>query len=383
MCGITILPNDNSHNGSADSRVIARDKAGERILYDKFTEDLESAWDRAEENVDLEMHRQGATSKDLAGLNAILPLSLTGNFGGLSRRDIPDIQHVVFAGPGTTSAPNGGNIGATGAVTGSTLLSRLNQFLRKLKMNAATSGLPGGRFRMFGGSRALDNLAAAYRAAGLQWQAAAASQRRINLLITDEKLAIGDMDITLDPTLDIMDTVAASEQGVGVSQLTVTFSGGGATRQASGVAMVSAAGAVTNIVITDFGEGYTSAPSVAIGNVGGGTGATFQANVYSASSGTGLTQVASDDVRIGRLASVTVTAAGSGYPTTGLAIDFSSRIYALYEPSWDYLVQSGLDMLASIPADNARQRILEQQIDHTHCLVCKAPATNGIFATAS
>lgn len=50
-----------------------------------------------------------------------------------------------------------------------------------------------------------------------------------------------------------------------------TFSGGGATRQAQGYANVTA-GAITGIVITDPGAGYTSAPTVTVAT---GTGASL------------------------------------------------------------------------------------------------------------
>lgn len=51
----------------------------------------------------------------------------------------------------------------------------------------------------------------------------------------------------------------------------VTFSGGGATRQAQGVIKVTA-GAITAVTITDPGAGYTSAPTC---TASGGTGATL------------------------------------------------------------------------------------------------------------
>lgn len=49
-----------------------------------------------------------------------------------------------------------------------------------------------------------------------------------------------------------------------------TFSGGGATRQAQGFANVTA-GAITGIVITDPGAGYTSAPTVTVATGSGAT----------------------------------------------------------------------------------------------------------------
>ena len=60
---------------------------------------------------------------------------------------------------------------------------------------------------------------------------------------------------------------------------TVVFSGGGATTQATGIAIV-VGGVVTGVEITSSGGGYTSAPSVAF-NGGGGTGAAATATLQS------------------------------------------------------------------------------------------------------
>jgi len=72
----------------------------------------------------------------------------------------------------------------------------------------------------------------------------------------------------------------------------VTFSGGGATAQATGYATVSA-GALTGVVITYGGRGYTSAPSVAFSGGTGGSGTATVANgrvvSCTASGGTGHT----------------------------------------------------------------------------------------------
>lgn len=74
----------------------------------------------------------------------------------------------------------------------------------------------------------------------------------------------------------------------------VTFSGGGATRQASGYVILTA-GVVTAVVVTDPGSGYTSTPTVTI------TG----------SSGSGATATAT--VTSGEVTSVSVTGGGSNY----------------------------------------------------------------------
>lgn len=82
---------------------------------------------------------------------------------------------------------------------------------------------------------------------------------------------------------------------VGTDYAAVTFSGGGALKQASGYVIVSG-GAVTAVVVTDRGSGYTSAPTVTITGSPTGSGATATATVAN-----------------GEVDSVTVTAGGSLY----------------------------------------------------------------------
>ena len=73
-----------------------------------------------------------------------------------------------------------------------------------------------------------------------------------------------------------VNAVTMTEQGQGYTTATVTFSGGGATVQATGTATI-VGGAVTGIQIGLTGIGYTSAPTVTI--TGDGQGATATAVV--------------------------------------------------------------------------------------------------------
>lgn len=75
----------------------------------------------------------------------------------------------------------------------------------------------------------------------------------------------------------------------------ITFSGGGATAQATAIAVVSSGG-ISAIKITYGGRGYTSAPTVGIVSDTGGTGATATATVAG-----------------GRVTAVTIGTSGSGY----------------------------------------------------------------------
>ena len=58
---------------------------------------------------------------------------------------------------------------------------------------------------------------------------------------------------------------------------TVTFSGGGATTQATGTAVINAAGQCVGIILTSYGAGYTSVPTVTLTGGGASSQATFTA----------------------------------------------------------------------------------------------------------
>ena len=92
----------------------------------------------------------------------------------------------------------------------------------------------------------------------------------------------------------------------------VSFSGGGGNG-ASGYAVASG-GAVTAVVVTNRGRGYTSAPTVSFSSDTGGSGATATAVLGSAAAGTGQ-----------QVVSVTVGAGGTGYKSGVLPILDSNK----------------------------------------------------------
>lgn len=88
------------------------------------------------------------------------------------------------------------------------------------------------------------------------------------------------------------------------NEIDVTFSGGSPLKAAAGYALVNSSGAVSAIVVTDGGSGYTSAPTVTI-NASVGSGATATATVVS-----------------GQVTAVSVGAGGSNYrPRKARAVD--------------------------------------------------------------
>jgi hypothetical protein len=192
--GVTIQPNQNG-SSSADARQYARDASSERVLYNRITEDMESFSDRTEQLRDLEAHRPGATADDLVGLMGIMPMSMTGQFGGIDRASNPAVQHVLFAGAVTeqSGVPWIGARGTTGS--SGTLLSQLEKFIRALRTAAFACGLPKGRWKLLGGSGFFDKLKAQLRLEKVAFNIDASSgESKLNLLITDERLGLSSPD---------------------------------------------------------------------------------------------------------------------------------------------------------------------------------------------
>jgi hypothetical protein len=94
---------------------------------------------------------------------------------------------------------------------------------------------------------------------------------------------------------------------------TVTFAGGGATTQATGVAVINAAGQCVGINITSFGAGYTSVPTCTLTGGGASSQATFIALIVNSAVGTS-TFLNSFDVK------TAATGTGQQYPTAAKGI---------------------------------------------------------------
>ena len=380
--GITILPNQNDSK-TVEQRYEQRTQQDDKILYNVLTESHEAFLDRIDENWDSLLHVQGATSTDVVGLNGFLPIALTGNCCGIDRAINPAVQHVVFAGDATYADANS-NLGSRGTTgSGGTLLTQLTKFIRRLRQNAATCGLPRGRWKCFAGSGWFDKyIYQANNYAGMSFNRDATGGGNVNLVLSDDDMKIAkDFDIMWDPTLDLLDTTASAEVGLAMSQMSCSFSGGGGSG-ATAVAYVTAAGVVSAIVLTNPGSGYTSSPTLTLGNAGSGASFASTVTYYKGSAGTNAVVVDADDARIGRLAGVTITNGGTGYPTTATAAAFTNRLYAMYDPAWEMPIQSGLDMFMSMPPDPANARYSEPQCDHMACLLPKAITPNGVFVAA-
>jgi hypothetical protein len=398
VSGVTILPNQNGAQ-TGDARAYARDPSSERVLYDRLTADMESFEDRVSQLRDLAVHRPGTSSADaLAGMLALLPINNTGNFGGLSREAVQAVQHVVFAGDLTPQAgvPWIDKAGTTGG--SGTLLTQLEKFIRVLRNAAFTCGLPKGRWKLFAGSGFYDKLKAQCRLEKVAFNIDAGSATsKLNLLLPDERLGLSadDMDMVLDYTFDQIDVEFASEIGLAPSTVVATFAGattGHADfRLPKGYVVLTAAGALSKLVITDPGNKLagsagtgTTALTVSFTAPSSGSGHSMALKYWSATANANTSTADADDVRIGQIdgTATAVTVGTSLWAVTGMAASMTNRLYALYEPAWEYLVQEGLDNFMSIPADNPRARQLEQQWDHTHALVNCAPRCSGVFVAA-
>jgi hypothetical protein len=310
----------------------------------RFSELLEQAY-----------FKQGASYKEPIGVNGQFPIVPIGSLYGHSRNTTPVMRHLTV----------GGTIGASG-----TLVPNHRTMFRQLNENTVNSGISGEWVCLAGGGF-MDGYASEVERLGLSRNADVSGIKKADVVLLDEALRIGNIKPTWWPLLDRADTLFASEKGLTAATNLVTFSGGGATRQATGFAMATAGGAISSIVITDPGAGYTSAPTIAIASVTGLTsGTNIVPKVYSASSGAGLVQVAADDYRIGQLARVTDASdnvifgsAVGAAATAGAAINFTNRAYWFFKPAMKYLIGNGVDRRIVVPADPARTRSSELQME--------------------
>ncbi len=346
--------------GSLESRMRLIGPANLQKLRDQLMTEMDGVTKALEMQLDIDLHRQGNNAKEFGGLNIHLPIAPAGTWLGLNRASMPEIRHEVVA--STTGAS-------------STAYQDFQGMFRRLMEKQANSGVAG-KWAILAGGEWLDIWGNQQRLhPGFQINAQMSGNNTYDSLILDDALRVGGIKPTFDPSLAKLDALYSGETGLAISANAVTFSGGGSpTRQAKGLALVSAAGAVTQIIITDPGAGYTSAPTVAVAV---GAGATFQAKIFSTSSGASFTTVAADDNRLGRLDQVSVTAGGTGF-TPGSAPKFDRRAYIIFTPVLRYLPIQGMNHEMAIPADPVRSRSTEIQIDHGAYFYLRSPGLCGV-----
>ena len=292
---------------------------------------------------DLAFHRQGATTKDPIGLNAMLPLATTGNIYGLDRQNTIPMQHLVRR----------STIGVSG-----TMVADIETDLRELGLRNGSSGL-NSEFVWLAGGQWIDALKSENKKVG-KWDLNPDGQLKLDTFVLDKAMKIGGEDVIYDPTLTEMDSNSSAERGLSISTAVVTFSGGGSpTRLPTGYAVVSAGGVILQIIVTDRGAGLTAAPSVAVSV---GSGATFQARIYSTSSGAAFNTVESDDARIGKLSDVAVTAGGTGFPVGDSPL-FDKRAFRIPRKALTYKVVPGLERDITVPAESRSGRNTEFQME--------------------
>lgn len=339
--GIKIIPHT---GGDVQGKIKKMGKGNcDRIadmLWDYTLKGVHKAFD---DNQDRLLHSQGTTAKDPLGLNGMLPIAITGSVYGHNRAFTSQVQHLVR---GSSTGTNG------------TILSDIESDRRELDIRNANSNI-GSEFIWIAGGEWIQGYKDQHRTLG-KFDLNPAGQVKLDGVILDSAVRIGTEDVIYDPTLDEMDILYSSEKGIAISPSAVTFSGGGSpTRQATGYAVVSSGGAITAIIVTDPGAGYTSAPTVSVAT---GSSATFTPRIYSTSSGASFVTVAADDVRIGRLADVTVTAGGTGYGV-GDAPKFARRAYRIPRKAFTYKIGSGTEREVTHPADARAVRSSELQIE--------------------
>jgi hypothetical protein len=362
--GFTIIPNG---QGTPQSRLSEMTRGDAKRLIHKVREDLDDAQWAWRDDHDALLHRQGSNDNEPVGLNAILPINpFAGNYAGHDRSSQVILQSPVAV--GLTSGAGG------------TLRQGMQRVMKDTALYTGKTGIKGKTSIGLCGWYFIERYEAWLVNNGLSFNTEAAKAGKIDVGFTGHSYK--GVKLIHDPTLDQMDDRFSAEQGLpGQTVVTATFSGGSATRQAKGVVYIASDGTVAGIAITDRGEGYTSAPTITFATSGGGSGAVASATVYSASSGGGLSQVEGDDVRIGQLAEITVSNAGSGYPVPDL-VPFTNRCYLLNEQTWHFECQPGLDEITTMPADPSNQRISQFHIDGTYRIYNDGLRANGIVAAA-
>jgi hypothetical protein len=249
---------------------------------------------------------------------------------------------------------------------------------RQLQENTVNSG-ESGEWICLAGSGFMDGYHAEIERLGLSRNADISGIKKADVVVLDEALRIGNLKPIWWPLLDKADTLFSSERGITAATNAVTFSGGGATRQATGFAIATAGGALSAIVITDPGAGYTSAPTVTVTGITLGT-LTLTPRVYlAATASSTVVNVAADDSRIGTLVDVVFggTNNSSGL-TAGSVINFTNRAFFLWKPSLRYKIGNGVDRRIVVPADPARSRSTELQMETLSYFYNRLPSANAV-----
>ncbi len=326
---------------------------------------LETVNESHEVSLDLAYHKQGASVKEPLGLNGQLPISTSGSWLGLSRDADINLRHYI--GTGTTG-------------TSGTFIDSLAVLLREMKMRVALSGLSG-EWLLLAGSTWIDTYRQECVRLGITRNSEASGSKKIDFVITDDALMVAGLKPIWDPTLDNMDVVASSEQGRGISTTNlVSFSGGSPTTAATADAVVDATGKLTNILLKNRGAGYgATAPTVSVSGITMGT-LTLTVKVFSGTlSDSTHTLVATDDARIGQVDTITFGGTNnSSGGTAPAAVPFAKRAYFIFKPNLKYRTIKGINRTISIPADPARQRLTELQLETGGYFYLRAPRLNAL-----
>jgi hypothetical protein len=252
------------------------------------------------------------------------------SFGGLINRSVYSVV-VNNMGSGYTSAPAVAFTAAPAGGTTATGVANLDAATGTIRSITITN--PGNGYRVAptitfsgGGGTGAAAVAIMYQNLSVSATSIAQSQKSAEAIITggitiNNNQGVGSIFVTNGGTgytsaptvgfaLPVSFTNLITNGGSGyTSAPTVTFSGGGATTQATATAVVSR-GQVVSVHITAGGTNYTSAPTISITG-GGGTGATA-----SIPAGMLPTATAIIDPALGMITGFNVTNPGYGYLLT-------------------------------------------------------------------
>lgn len=180
----------NSQNKSIAEPLSSSEKTRLRKLVGEKVENYHDAADTA---LDRDLHLDGTVDTKLPpGIDAMLPLALTGSYGGIARTN-PNIQHYIATGLTYT--------------LGGTLEEQMNLAFWAAKLNSR--GSKRGAYRIIVGRQFADRYRRYFRNNSAYVMTEASGTPKLDINISDSGLRYMGIPLEIDPTFDQLDALYA------------------------------------------------------------------------------------------------------------------------------------------------------------------------------